>query len=585
MDAPVHPSVPASLTSPHDPLQAWLFWSLGALWLLGALLLAGRMIWDHRRLWHIVRNERMLTEKPVLELIEDCRERLGISTMVCLVATNAVQSPALFGCVRPRLLLPAGLIHSFSKRQLRHVFLHELAHLKRHDIAVNWVVAVCQILHWFNPLVWFSFHLMRADREMACDQLALSHLKPAQSRYYGLTIIRLLERHAHKHRLAALASISQDPAQLKRRIKTIAQFKSYAEKMQIGPILIMALLAIMGLTNAQPAQINDVRAGPSVSTPLYPPPPAPAAVSEKVQASMAFSASTPKTEVRAPAPVSAEGSIDLDEAAGESILHADVHHEEPPPLAQEQIQMHHASPRDSNSPEQAWGVMGGGVVEMHGQSSRGRGQQQAQIRVQGHSSGRRSTQSSQGFIKMFGGDINGSVLGVLNAREFGLGRQPKSSARMLQAMVPPTWPGFVQHVEFRLLQINQLIHHNRNGARSNTVQRNLAFLVNLTNCLCAALNTNVNGHSVRDQGSPAFPDIYLQRLRHSLESTVTDSAQLIQLKKHSLRMNQFSQRLYNALDRGAGSGPQRLHQNLLEEWAALKSIGQAQEVRPGHPRN
>jgi beta-lactamase regulating signal transducer with metallopeptidase domain len=44
---------------------------------------------------------------------------------------------------------------------LRHVFLHELAHLKRHDIALNWLFAGAQALHWFNPLVWLAFQQAR----------------------------------------------------------------------------------------------------------------------------------------------------------------------------------------------------------------------------------------------------------------------------------------------------------------------------------------------------------------------------------------------------------------------------------------
>ena len=223
---------------------------------------------------------------------------------------------------------------------------------------------------------------------------------------------------------------------------------------------------------------------------------------------------------------------------------------------------------------------------MHSQFSHDPARRHAQIRMQGRSSGVQSRPSNQGFIKMFGGDMNGSVLGVLNVREFGFGRPPKDSTKMLRAMVPPTWPGFAQHAEFRLWQSNQIIHHTGTGARGSTAaQQSLAFLVNLTHCLCAALNTNADSHSVHKQGSPSAQGIYLQRLRHSLESTVTDPAQLILVKKHSLRITQICQRLYNTLDRGVGPGPQRLHQNLCEEWAALKSIVQGSDVQPGQQRN
>ncbi len=145
-------------------------------------------------------------------------------------------------------------------------------------------------------------------------------------------------------------------------------------------------------------------------------------------------------------------------------------------------------------------------------------------------------------------------------------------------MVPPTWPGLVHHVEFRLLQINQIMRQTRNETRGNTAQQNLSFLVNLANCLYTALNTNVNGYSVHNHGSRADQDIYLLRLRQSIESASTDPARLISVKKHSLRMALISQRLCNALNKGTGSVPQRLHGNLLKEWAELKYIVQATET-------
>lgn len=580
---PAQTAEPASPASAHDPMQVWLFWGLGTLWLLGALLLAGRMIWDHQRLWQIVRRERMLTERSVLELIEDCRERLGMSTMVCVVSTRAIKSPALFGFIRPRLLLPQGLTQSFSRHQLRHVFLHELAHLRRHDIAVNWIVAVCQILHWFNPLVWIGFHLMRADREMACDHVALSHLQPTQSKHYGLTIIRLLEHHAHKHRLASLASISQDPSQLKRRIRTIAQFRSYAERLQIGPILIMVLLTIMGLTNAQSPQIDATWANRSIAAPLYTPPVSPPAPEAALEA-MPLLGSKRQIEEHTPATAIGKKAMDSGVVHEEPMLRSDLRKEESPPLAQVQAEAPGVAPSDGNTPAPAWGVRGRGSAAPDGRSSHeaSRRQIQMQMQRQGRFSGGQSQQSNQGFVKMFGGNgnINGSVLGVLNARELGLGRARKSSAIMLQGQVPPTWPAFAWQVEYRLLQINHMMQRSSNGARRFIGRSNLAFLIHLSNCLCAALNAHPSVHAAHDQGSPPVQDKYIQRLQRSLASTVADPAQLLLVKKHCLRMNQISQRLYNALEGDVRPVPKRLHQTLLEEWATLRSSMQGTEIQP-----
>src|SRR5258705_7189729 len=83
--------------------------------------------------------------------------------------------------------LPLGISERFSARELHHIFLHELAHIKRFDLEVNWLAAILQLVHWFNPVLWFAFARMRADREVATDALALSRAEQTENAPYGET--------------------------------------------------------------------------------------------------------------------------------------------------------------------------------------------------------------------------------------------------------------------------------------------------------------------------------------------------------------------------------------------------------------
>ena len=75
---------------------------------------------------------------------------------------------------------------------MKHIFLHELAHYKRNDVIISCVTTILQIIHWFNPIIWFAFYRMRIDRELACDEMTLNRIGAAQSKSYGQTIISLL---------------------------------------------------------------------------------------------------------------------------------------------------------------------------------------------------------------------------------------------------------------------------------------------------------------------------------------------------------------------------------------------------------
>ena len=160
-----------------------------------------------------------------MNLLEDCKQAMGLRVPVTLVETAAVGSPSLFGFVRPRLLLPVGLTRGFSQEELRYVFLHELSHIKRQDILTGWLMTALQILHWFNPLVWLAFHRMRVDRELACDALALSYAKEEENQPYGRTIIKLLESFGCSAWAPSMAGTVENKNQMKERISMIAKFR------------------------------------------------------------------------------------------------------------------------------------------------------------------------------------------------------------------------------------------------------------------------------------------------------------------------------------------------------------------------
>ena len=149
---------------------------LPVIWLAGALFLMCGIIIGNLRLWNTVRRLPPVTDQALLELFEECRQSMRVRTMVGLIVTDRVKSPILFGFVRPRVLLPADLARELPFERLRYILLHELAHLKRGDILTGWILALLQSLHWFNPLVWWAFGRMRADRELACDEQVLSRV-------------------------------------------------------------------------------------------------------------------------------------------------------------------------------------------------------------------------------------------------------------------------------------------------------------------------------------------------------------------------------------------------------------------------
>lgn len=236
--------------------------ALPVIWLVGVLIMLGGILAKNLRLWLQVHGLRPVTEQPLLELLEDCKQAMSVRTIVGLVLTDQVQSPALFGLLRPRILLPEQFAGRIPLEELRCIFLHELAHLKRGDIWLGWLAAVMQALHWFNPLIWWALSRMRTDREAAADALALRRMQSGDSGRYADTIVNLLESFARSPRLPVIAGIVENSTQIKRRLTMITKFKPPKRIETLIAVVIITIVAMATLTDAQdiavPVQIQLV---------------------------------------------------------------------------------------------------------------------------------------------------------------------------------------------------------------------------------------------------------------------------------------------------------------------------------------
>jgi len=122
-------SRPALISPSTGTLSLAIVDMLALVWLAVALALAILALVCNFKLWRIIKSQRPLTEGKILDLLEDCKAEMGIQTLLGVVVTDKVKSPALFGVVRPRLLLPEGVLETLSVDELRYVFVHELAHI------------------------------------------------------------------------------------------------------------------------------------------------------------------------------------------------------------------------------------------------------------------------------------------------------------------------------------------------------------------------------------------------------------------------------------------------------------------------
>lgn len=124
------------------------------------------------------------------DLLDLCRQELGIRRKVRLRVADRDITPALCGIIRPTIVLPHSLASTLQSPELRAILLHELAHLKRGDLFVNLLQTILQIIYFFHPLLWLANAHIRKLREQAVDEVVLVAMG-AEAESYPVTLVNV----------------------------------------------------------------------------------------------------------------------------------------------------------------------------------------------------------------------------------------------------------------------------------------------------------------------------------------------------------------------------------------------------------
>jgi beta-lactamase regulating signal transducer with metallopeptidase domain len=244
------------VTSPHSldpivPRLSVLEW-ISMTWACGCLCLIALASWRYWRWNGLIARGWPITDPRLLELLGDARATMGVRRPVKLIAMKRLDSPAVFGLRRVCLLLPESAIAQLSDRELRLVFLHEMAHIRRHDLGLNVLLMAVQFLHWFNPLVWLATHRIRADGELVCDDMVMNSLVAAERPGYGQVLLRLIDEFsAETPAFPGAIRVVSSKQEIKRRLIMIKNHRSGGFGGGLVTALVVAALVCATYTRAQ----------------------------------------------------------------------------------------------------------------------------------------------------------------------------------------------------------------------------------------------------------------------------------------------------------------------------------------------
>ena len=121
----------------------------------------------------IVNRARALDTEDWLTPLFEVSDRLALDEPPRLLRSEDAKMPFACGVFRATIVLPAEC-DSWSLDRRRAVLLHELAHVRRHDLVGHTLGRLACAVYWFHPLVWTAAKQLRSESERACDDLALA---------------------------------------------------------------------------------------------------------------------------------------------------------------------------------------------------------------------------------------------------------------------------------------------------------------------------------------------------------------------------------------------------------------------------
>ncbi len=229
-----------------------------SIWLIGFVCLATAVLLSYRLTLRRIRRHAIPPDESQRLQVEMLAQKIGLRYCPQLLLSHAAKTPAVCGLWRPVLLLNADFFDELTREEADFVLNHELMHLRRGDVYLNNFLCLILALHWFNPLLWYAFLRVKADRELACDFDVLRGEEPQRRVAYGKTLLKLKTVFRRPGIYLSFVGMLQENKRLRERIEFISYPKRMGLAMKSFLSIGMVLFAVLGIAKATEPQIKSV---------------------------------------------------------------------------------------------------------------------------------------------------------------------------------------------------------------------------------------------------------------------------------------------------------------------------------------
>ena len=236
----------ANSLAPWNKFSAKIFLhAVFCIWLVGVVIGLLQLVRCQVVAWRLTRSAVPVLDESTQAESEAIQKTLGIGRQLPLLCSPDAAVPLTLGAFRPVIVLPAGFGH-WDRNRLQLVLAHEMAHVRRRDVLLQWIARFACVIYWCNPLVWLANWRIRVERERACDDVVLMDFQDQPTQYAGQLVnvaAALANRKVPSICGVAMASHSQ----LEQRVRAILDPKLRRTRVSrtMGRTLGIATVAIV----------------------------------------------------------------------------------------------------------------------------------------------------------------------------------------------------------------------------------------------------------------------------------------------------------------------------------------------------
>ena len=166
-DAGSAPGTAPNATVLSGPVDRNVFSAMSAfsilllIWAVVLVAIAGSLAYAALVVRRIVNRARPLDTGDWLTPLWEVSDRLSLEEPPRLLRSEDAKMPFACGLFTPTIVLPAEC-DGWSLDRRRAVLLHELAHVRRHDLVGHTMGRLACAVYWFHPLVWTAAKQLRS---------------------------------------------------------------------------------------------------------------------------------------------------------------------------------------------------------------------------------------------------------------------------------------------------------------------------------------------------------------------------------------------------------------------------------------